>query len=68
MKASFEKTFRRHAKKACVLIPLNAPPAAGGVLWAGEMANGEPVTAGFREKVLNALTIDKYDALVNTKP
>ena len=67
MKAVFEKTFKDLSTKTCQLIPLNAPAAVGGVLWAKEMLESKPVEKEYRAKVLDSLTLAKYESLVYVK-
>lgn len=61
---SFLQTVERLSGKQCHLINPEAPAAVGGVLWAKELADGNPVTAAYRNKVLEAVSIDKYESLV----
>jgi N-acetylglucosamine kinase-like BadF-type ATPase len=67
MKVKFEETFRDLSKKACRLIPLNAPAAVGGVLWAKEILDGRPAEKKYRDKVLDSLSLEKYESLVFDK-
>ncbi|SFB53916.1 BadF-type ATPase [Cohnella sp. OV330] len=41
--------------RRCRFLPLAVPPATGAVLWALELAHGEPVGADMRSKVLHGV-------------
>lgn len=64
MNSAFLQTVQTLSGKVCRTINLNAPAAVGGVLWAKEIAGGKPVTENYRKSVLEAISTDKYEALV----
>ena len=59
----FMQTIQGLSDKKCRLVKLEAPPAVGGVLWAKEVADNAPVAADYRQNLLNAITLEKYDAV-----
>ena len=63
MKAAFTKTVSELSQKHCRAIKLEAPAAVGGVLWAKEIMDHEPVPANYRKRLLDAISMDKYEAL-----
>ena len=63
MQASFLETAQSLSGKNCRLVTLQAPAAVGGVLWAKEIAGGAPVSAEYRSKLLETITMEKYEAL-----
>jgi N-acetylglucosamine kinase-like BadF-type ATPase len=64
MKNIFKNTVEVLTNKKLNMMPLNAPPAVGGVLWANEMLFGtiDPVA---RENILGTLTLRRYEELVH---
>lgn len=48
----FKAQFEAYTKKACRLIVLEVPPAAGSVLWALELAHGGVPSGEVRETVI----------------
>jgi len=67
MRNSFVETVQDLSGKRCRCITLQAPSATGGVLWAKEIADGAPVSAEYRKKLLEAITMEKYEALAFKK-
>ena len=67
MLASFVQTVTDLSGKHCRCITLQSPSATGGVLWAKEIADGVPVAAEYRRKLLDAITMEKYEALAFRK-
>ena len=63
MAAAFIKTARELGGKYCRAIKLEAPAAAGGVLWAKEIRDGAPVEPAYRKKLLDAIKMEKYEAM-----
>lgn len=63
MNAAFVHTVQELSGKKCSVIKLEAPPAVGGVLWAKEIADDAKVSASYRQSLLEAITLEKYDAL-----
>jgi N-acetylglucosamine kinase-like BadF-type ATPase len=63
MKEIFRKTVEDLTGKTITLLPLNAPAAVGGVLWANEMLLGKTDPKA-RERILGVMTLDKYEELV----
>ncbi|MCL1843103.1 MAG: hypothetical protein FWF79_04765 [Defluviitaleaceae bacterium] len=53
MNAAFIKTVSELSGKTCRIVNLKAPAAAGGVLWAKEIADGIVPDPEYRKKVLN---------------
>jgi len=64
MNTSFLRTVQGLSGKHCSLIKLEAPPAVGGILWAKEIADNVPVASGYRKSLLEAVSMEKYEALV----
>jgi len=60
---SFLQTAERLSGKRCRPIKLEAPAAVGGVLWAKEVADGAQVPAAYRKNLLEAVSMDKYEAI-----
>lgn len=48
----FTEVFERYCGKACTVIVLDVPPAAGSVLWALELAHGKVPSGALRETVI----------------
>jgi len=67
MQATFMQTVQGLSGQHCRPIILQSPSATGGVLWAKEIADGIPVTADYRKKLLDAITMEKYEALAFKK-
>jgi N-acetylglucosamine kinase-like BadF-type ATPase len=66
MQHIFVKTVEVLTGKRVNLIPFNAPAAIGGVLWANEMLFGR-INPTARQLLLDALTLERYEELVNGK-
>lgn len=65
MKEVFADTLTGLSKKVCKMIPLEAPAAVGGVLWAKEMLlPSSRVEPSYRKKILESLTLERYESLV----
>ena len=54
MNEAFLRTAQELSGKRCRPIKMDATAAAGGVLWAKEIADGKPVPAGYRRRLLTA--------------
>ena len=67
MRASFVQTVFNLTGKHCRCITLQSPSATGGVLWAKEIFDGVSVSADYRKKLLEAITMEKYEALAFQK-
>ncbi|MCL2225138.1 MAG: N-acetylglucosamine kinase [Defluviitaleaceae bacterium] len=52
MNDTFLKTTQSLSGKTCRIVKLNAPAAAGGILWAKELAHNAPPPRSFRDGVL----------------
>lgn len=63
LKESFLQTTQELSQKSVQLVPLMAPAAVGGVLWAKEMLSG-PVEKTYRQRILSELTLERYESLV----
>ena len=63
MHTAFVDTVQELSGKQCRCIKLQAPSATGGVLWAKEIADGVPVSVEYRKKLLEAITLERYEAL-----
>jgi len=62
MSKVFVETAEALSGKKIHPVKLEAPPAVGGVLWAKEIADGALVPADYRKKLLEAITLEKYEA------
>lgn len=67
MNAAFMRTVGDLSGKRCRLVKLEAPAAVGGVLWAKEIADGKPVPAAYRKKLLDEITMEKYESVAYGK-
>ena len=64
MLKTFMKTAQDLSGKHFKTMSIQAPPAVGGVLWAKAIESGAPPTPEYRRKVLEAISLEKYEALV----
>jgi N-acetylglucosamine kinase-like BadF-type ATPase len=62
MASAFLRTVEALSGKKCRVVNMKAPPAAGGVLWAKEIADEKPVSVGFRKGLLESISMEKYEA------
>ena len=67
MQDSFMQTAMDLTGKHCRCITLQSPAATGGVLWAKEIADGTAVSAEYRKKLLETITIDRYETFAFKK-
>jgi len=58
----FVETAQALSGKKIRPVKLEAPSAVGGVLWAKEIADGALVPAAYRKNLLEAITLEKYEA------
>ena len=65
---AFVRTARELSGKRCRPVKLEAPAAVGGVLWAREVADGAAVDPDYRKKLLEAVTIENYEARTRAQP
>jgi len=61
MQTVFKQTVEELSGRKCRCIVLKAPAAVGGVLWAKEIYEGKTVPADYRKKILDTITMDKYE-------
>jgi len=65
---NFKSTIRSNIKTNCNFTLLNAPPALGALFWAKELLGaGKNEMHHYRKRMLDFLTIEKYDSLVTTQ-
>ena len=62
MQKAFIDTAETLSDKKIRPVRLESPPAVGGVLWAKEIADGALVPSDYRKNLLNAITLDEYEA------
>jgi len=61
---SYKERLKEHTDKKLEFILFDSPPAVGAILWALEIYNKKPVDTSTREKILNFMTKEKYESLV----
>ena len=67
MLKTFVATTEAFSSKKCNPIKLEAPSAVGGVLWAKEIADGCLVPANYRKNLIEAISMEKYEAKTGRK-
>jgi N-acetylglucosamine kinase-like BadF-type ATPase len=68
LNAAFIRTVEELGGRRCRPVRLEAPAAVGGVLWAKEIADGKPASAAYRKKLLEDITMEKYESLIKITP